>query len=128
MKLVIIEDSTPVRHSLKKLLAELEQIQIVGEAETLPAALELIENSKPEVIVLDLVLKDGSGFDVLKSVKNGAHPPLVIILTNYVSLPFRRKAQQEGADFFFDKSTEFEKVIEVLKQQHEKGKAGHVME
>lgn len=127
MKLVIIEDSTPVRHSLKKLLAELEQIQIVGEAETLPAALELIENSKPEVIVLDLVLKDGSGFDVLKSVKSGAHPPLVIILTNYVSLPFRRKAQQEGADFFFDKSTEFEKVIEVLQQQREKGKAGHVM-
>jgi DNA-binding NarL/FixJ family response regulator len=101
---------------MKKLLAELDKVEIVGEAETALAALALMEKSKPEVVIVDIVLREGSGFEVLKNAKNQENSPLVIALTNDTSPPFRKKAQQEGVDFFFDKSTEFEKVVEVLQQ------------
>jgi DNA-binding NarL/FixJ family response regulator len=117
MKIFLVDDSASVRQSVKKLLSGLAHVRIVGEAETACVAQRLIENSNPEVVILDIVLKEGSGFDVLKEVKNREKSPLVIVLTNYATLPFRKKAEQEGADFFFDKSTEFEKMIEVLKQK-----------
>jgi DNA-binding NarL/FixJ family response regulator len=117
MKIFLVDDSASVRQSVKKLLAGLAHVKIVGEAETASVAQRLIENSNPEVVILDIVLKEGSGFDVLKEIKNRENSPKVIILTNYATPPFRKKAEQEGADFFFDKSTEFEKVIEVLNQK-----------
>jgi DNA-binding NarL/FixJ family response regulator len=116
MKILLVDDSPSVRQSIKNLLSGLTYAQIVGEAETACAAQSLIENLNPEVIILDLVLKEGSGFDVLRKIKNRGNSPLVIMLTNYAAPPFRKKAQQEGADFFFDKSTEFEKMIEVLQE------------
>lgn len=117
MNIFLVDDSASVRQSVKKLLSGLAGVKIVGEAETAGVAQRLIENSNPEVVILDLVLKEGSGFDVLKEIKNREDSPLVIVLTNYATTPFRKKAEQEGADFFLDKSTEFEKVIEVLKQE-----------
>lgn len=103
--------------ALKKMFSELDRVRVVGEAETLPTALELLEALKPEVVILDIVLKEGSGFELLRRTKDQQHPPALIILTNYASPPFRKKAQQEGASYFFDKSTEFEKVVEILKQK-----------
>jgi DNA-binding NarL/FixJ family response regulator len=117
MKTLIVDDSALVRQSMKKLLTGINAIEIVGEAETLCAALELIQTTKAEVVILDLALKNGSGFEVIKKAKARENSPLVIVLTNCTALPFREKAQQEGADFFFDKSTEFEQVLEVLRQK-----------
>ncbi len=117
MKTLIVDDSMLVRQSLKKLLTGINAIEIVGEAETLGAALELMQTTAAEVVILDLALQNGSGFEVIKKAKASENSPLVIVLTNYAALPFREKAQQEGADFFFDKSTEFEQVLEVLKQK-----------
>jgi DNA-binding NarL/FixJ family response regulator len=117
MKILLVEGSEPVRQSMKKLLAVIADAEIIGEAETSGAALQLIEKLQPEVVIMGVVLKGGSGFDVLKEIRNREYSPMVIILTNYASSPFRKKALQAGADFFFDKSTEFEKVVEVLKQK-----------
>ena len=58
----------------------------------------------------------GSGIDVLREIKQNNQTPLVIVLTNYPYPQYRRKCMDAGADFFFDKSTEFDKVTEVLKQ------------
>lgn len=128
MRILLVDGSLPVRQSMKKLLAELDAAQIVGEAGTAPEALVLIEKSKPEVVILDIALKIGSGFEVLKIAKDRAEAPMVIALTNCVASPFRQKAQEEGADFFFDKATEFERMVTVLKQLRAEGKAGNVAE
>jgi DNA-binding NarL/FixJ family response regulator len=93
MKILIVDDSKPVRQSLKKIFSELDQVQIVGEAETAATAFEMVAASKPEVIILDIALKEGSGFEVLEKTKAQEHPPVVVILTNYASPPFRKKAQ-----------------------------------
>ena len=67
-------------------------------------------------MILDIRMPGGSGIDVLREIKKGNQPPLVMVLTNYPYPQYHRKYIDAGADFFFDKSTEFEKVTEVLKQ------------
>lgn len=114
MKILLVDDSASVRQSMKMLLSTIPHLEIIGEAESSRAALKLIKKLQPEVVILDVVLKEGSGFDVLKKIKSRENSPIVIVLTNYAASPFRKKARQEGADFFFDKSTEFEKLIDVL--------------
>ncbi len=67
------------------------------------------------MVILDIRMSDGSGIDVLPEIKKGNQSPLVIVLTNYPYPQYRRKCIEAGADFFFDKSTEFDKVTEVLR-------------
>lgn len=117
VKVILVDDSAPVRKRLRTLLSACTQVEIIGEAETPPTALRLIKSLRPDVVILDVVLKGGSGYEVLAKIKKREDQPIVIMLTNYSTLPFRKKAGEEGADYFFDKSTEFDKVIEILKHK-----------
>ncbi|MFC1548291.1 response regulator, partial [Candidatus Neomarinimicrobiota bacterium] len=56
------------------------------------------------------------GIDVLREIKHNLPDLKVIMLTNYPYPHFQRRCEEEGADYFFDKSTEFEKVTQVVQQ------------
>lgn len=61
---VIVDDHAPFRASARKLL-EVEGYDVVGEADSVASAVEVVEKLRPEVVLLDVVLPDGSGFDVV---------------------------------------------------------------
>jgi DNA-binding NarL/FixJ family response regulator len=61
-------------------------------------------------------MPDGSGIDVLQNIKQGEAAPIVIILTNYPFPGYRQKCMQAGADFFLDKSTEFDQIPKLFEQ------------
>ena len=65
-------------------------------------------------MILDVRLPRGNGVEVLQNIKKDRPNTKVIILTNYPE--YRGKCIELGADYFFDKLTEFEKVTEVVKQ------------
>jgi DNA-binding NarL/FixJ family response regulator len=69
--------------------------------------------------VLDLHLADGSGFDVLSAVHKHAPGIDVYMLSNFASEPYRRHAERLGAAGFFDKSSEIERVREVVAKHAE---------
>jgi DNA-binding NarL/FixJ family response regulator len=93
---------------------EVTGIEIVGHADNVPDAVQEIREAKPDVIILDICMPGGSGIDVLEGLKKDPSPPTVIVLSNYSDRQYRRKCLQSGARFFFDKSSEFHKVAEVL--------------
>ncbi len=116
MKVLIVDDSPFIRERLISELLEIEGIEIVGEAKDGIEAQEAIFKLDPELVTLDIRMPGLSGIDVLRDIK-ASHPDIkVLILTNYPYPQYRRRCMEEGADYFFDKSSEFEKVIEVLKQ------------
>jgi DNA-binding NarL/FixJ family response regulator len=114
MKVVIVDDSALLRQRLAAMISGLSGVEIVGEAKSVVQALELIRRCHPEAVVLDIRLKDGNGFDVLRQVKREPGAPVVIMLTSFPSTKARQTCQALGGDFFFDKATEFERAIEVL--------------
>ena len=72
---------------------------------------------KPDAVILDIRLPGRSGIQVLKEIK-AAHPETVVImLTNYDFDQYRRQCLQLGADYFFNKTLEFEKVMTVLAER-----------
>jgi DNA-binding NarL/FixJ family response regulator len=124
MKILIADDSSVVRERLKILLTDVQGIEVVGQAEDALEARDLVEKLRPDVAILDLRMPKGSGADVLLDIKKLNPTPMVIMLTNYPHPENRKKCMERGADYFFDKSTEFQKVLSVLKVMR-RGSAEH---
>ena len=114
MKIVIVDDSIVIRQRLVRQLRELDGIEVVGEANDVPVARKLVEKLKPDVAVLDIRMPSGSGADLVQELKQLKPAPTVIMLTNYPYPENRKKCMALGADFFFDKSTEFQEAVRLL--------------
>jgi DNA-binding NarL/FixJ family response regulator len=79
------------------------------------AIVHSIQKMKPDALILDLQMPGGSGLDVLRAIRT-EHPQLyVLICTNYPYPQFREKCLNAGANVFLDKSTEFEKIPDILR-------------
>ena len=115
MRVFIADDSIPVVERLADLLEDVPGAQLVGRAGDVPEAVRCIQNVKPDALILDLQMPGGSGLDVLRAIRT-EHPRLyVLICTNYPYPQFREKCLNAGANVFLDKSTEFEKIPDILR-------------
>jgi DNA-binding NarL/FixJ family response regulator len=114
MKLFIVEDSPEVRARLRIMLRALDGIEIIGEAEGVSEAIESILRLRPDAVTLDIQIKGGSGVDVLEAIKLHEPRTVVMVLTNHPLPQYRRRCLEAGADFFLDKSSEFEQVKEII--------------
>ena len=114
ISVLIVEDSVVIRARLRALLAEERAIHVVAEAAEAEEAIQKFSLSVPDAVVLDLQLRHGSGLNVLRHIRRTGSQCMVIMLTNHAHPEFREVCQQHGADYFFHKATEFERVAEVL--------------
>jgi len=107
MKVFLVEDSPLLRTRLEAMLATIPGASAAGHAEGAQEAIRRILEERPEAVVLDIHLKEGSGLDVLRAVHEAAPGVGIFVLTNYPEENYRRIAAQLGALGFFDKSSEF---------------------
>lgn len=116
MKVLIADDSRVVRRNLKKLIASVPGIEAVHETDTVSSTLKQLADEIPDVLILDIQMPDGTGIEVLDSQSPNSPRPVVIVLTNYPSESNRSMCLSRGADYFFDKSNEYERIIDVLNE------------
>ena len=118
LTIYIVEDSAPVRERLMEAVGEIPNARIVGQAEAVTEALEGVRSVQPRVLILDIQLRGGSGIRLLKQMRASgvSRPELVIVVTNYPTDDYRKASHDCGADHFFDKASEFDKVRDVLLQ------------
>jgi len=117
MRLFLVEDSSLLGERLEAMLAALPGVEVIGRAGTAPAATAAILERRPDLVVLDIQLAQGSGFDVLRALHAQAPELHVVMLSNYSSDPYRQIAERFGAKAFFDKSREFERVRDLVAER-----------
>jgi DNA-binding NarL/FixJ family response regulator len=110
----VVEDSALVRERLLEMLDTLPDAQVVGVATRADEAIQDILAGHPDIVLLDVRLEQGSGFDVLRAVHEMAPDVDVYMLSSFATDPYRQLALRLGARGYFDKSTEFGRVREVL--------------
>jgi len=110
----IVDDSTSIRLRLNEMLRCMGGVAIVGEAGSTTAAVDGILRTHPDSVLLDLNLMGKSGIDVLRAIPPQAPDIVFIVLTNHSEPQYRRACARAGARYFLDKSTEFERVREVI--------------
>ncbi len=115
VNVLLIDGSAVIRQRVAGMLREIDGVEVVGETGDGREGLELIRKLQPDVVILDIRMPGQSGLDVLERLKTDGLSPRVIALTNYPHAAYRRRCAELGTDFFFDKSTEFEKALHVLR-------------
>jgi DNA-binding NarL/FixJ family response regulator len=116
MMIFIADDSDSVRERLTAILSEIEGAEVIGQARSAAEAIKGIRSLKPHVVVLDIQMPDGSGIDVLRTIKQDSQPPLVMMLTNHAYPQYRKRCMERGADFFLDKSRELERLPTIFER------------
>lgn len=114
MNVFIFDDSELVRERVKSAIAEIPGSNIMGEAATCREASNFIKCSHPDVVILDISMPDGTGLDLLKEIKSRQPTPIVIMFTNYDYCQYRKQCTLAGADHYFTKSTDFQKLVHTL--------------
>ena len=108
LRVFIADDSGTVSEMLSELVSAPGRSEVVGTSDTLAGTLEAIRRLHPDVVILDLQLKSGSGTDVIREVR--ADPSLastrLFVVSNHVSPRLRAACAELGADGYFDKVKE----------------------
>jgi len=115
MRIFIADHSEILRVRLVDMLSEIEGIEIIDQAQDSLDAITSVEKLNPHVVILDIRMPPINGIKVLEAIKKNDQSPKVIIFTNYPYPQYRKRCMDVGADFFFDKSTEFEKLVDTVK-------------
>ena len=109
-RVFLVEDSAPILQRVLQMLGSIDGVTPVGSASTALDAERQILALRPDAVLLDIKLAQGSGFEVLRSVHKQAPGIEIYMLSNFAAPPYRARAASLGAQGFFDKTTEIERL------------------
>lgn len=116
LRVFIVEDSPLIRDRLVEDIGNDAGVQVVGYADSEQEAVVSIERAHPDALIVDISLRAGSGLGVIRRVRQKfpRDTLCIAVLTNYGFPDLRRKSIECGADYFFDKADEYERVGELI--------------
>src|SRR5688572_28503887 len=123
MKVFVVEDSAAVRERLVEMVRDLEDIEVVGEADSFGDAIVGIRDTMPDVAILDIKLVNdaGSGIDVLNAVRKELPALRAIVMSNFATPQHMKASADAGAEYFLDKTSDFERIPEILEPMRADG-------
>jgi len=118
LKVIIADDSEPVAEMLRELVSEPGRIEVIGVVDSEASAVEAIRRIAPDVVILDLQLRTGSGTDVIRSVRGdpGLAGTRLVVTSNHTSPQLRAGCLALGADAFLDKVKELAQLTSLLER------------
>lgn len=111
---VIVDDHPLVREGLRARLARQSGMEVCGEAATMTEALMLIRATQPQLVIVDLALKQGHGLDLIKRIRLERHPAKILVMSAYPETLFAERALRAGAQGYISKDALQEHVIDAI--------------
>jgi DNA-binding NarL/FixJ family response regulator len=116
IEVVLVDDSKLMRDRVVASLAVVNGVGVIREAGDVPSGLRLLEVAEPDVLILDIEMPGQSGIDLLKIAKRRTYAAVIIMLSIHDHPILRQKCLDLGADFYFHKLNEFERVAAVCRE------------
>jgi DNA-binding NarL/FixJ family response regulator len=114
LRVLLVEDSKVLTERLTEAIRQIADVELVGTADSEAGALAAIKSDPVDVIILDLHLKQGTGFGVMRALAAAHQKPRIIVLTNYDLPEYKNAAIALGATHFLDKARDYGRLPEVL--------------
>jgi DNA-binding NarL/FixJ family response regulator len=117
---MLVEDSLLIRQALTEALASSGVALFDGFASTSQEAIAILRTRRFDMVVVDIELSHGTGFDVLQEINKADFPyppPVTMVLTNHAYVIYRHRANALGVKYFFDKSMHFDEAIEAIETE-----------
>ncbi len=114
VRVLLVEDSEVLTERLSEALRQIPEIQLVAAVDTEDDACAAVGREHVDVMILDLHLRQGNGFGVLRALSKVPKRPLIVVLTNYDLPQYKDAALGLGAAYFMDKVRDYDKLPEIL--------------
>jgi two-component system, OmpR family, response regulator len=116
LSVLLVEDSAVLAERLSELVVATVGVELAGVADSEASALIALGQHAVDVILLDLHLRQGTGFGVLRQLNKQQKRPVAIVLTNYDLAEYRRAASAMGAEYFLDKARDMDQLPAIFEQ------------
>ncbi len=113
-RIILADDSAILRDTIKDILNNLKNVEIIGEAVNGLEALQVIEDKKPDLILLDIRMPEMNGIEVLKKIREKKIEIITCMLTGCPCSQYGDRCFTEGADYFFEKDSDIEQMLKVI--------------
>jgi DNA-binding NarL/FixJ family response regulator len=121
IKIVLVDDHRIFRDGLKSLLSEVDFIEVIGEASGGSELLELLKKTKPDLVIVDISMKDISGIEVSKQITS-LYPELkIMILSMHTNEEFVINAIKAGVNGYLSKDASRDELLDAIKIIYEGG-------
>ena len=121
-RVLLVEDSRLLTDRLRETLGALDGVELVAAVADESSAVEAAASGKPiDAIILDLQLKQGTGFGVVERL--GRQRPTIIVFTNYVLPEYQRRAADLGIEYFLNKSRDYERLPQLIQELEQRRQA-----
>ena len=114
LKVLLVEDSTVICNLIATIVNSVAGVSIAESVGSEADAIEAVNHGNVDVVILDLQLRTGTGFGVLRAVRKMTRRPEVVVLTNFALSTYRDSALALGARHFLDKSRDYERLPGIL--------------
>jgi len=112
-RVVICDDQAEVRRLYKRFLGKTRGFEVVGEAANGGEALALVEDCRPDVLLLDFAMPEVSGVEVLRQLKTVAPETKIVVVTSFFGMG--EEAVGMGADAFVSKTSRPKELIATVR-------------
>jgi DNA-binding NarL/FixJ family response regulator len=114
LRVLLVEDSPVICGLIAEIINDVPGVQVAESVESERAAIEAVGRLGVDVVILDLQLRKGTGFGVLRAVRDMPNKPIVVVLTNFALGSYREAALALGARDFLDKSRDYDRLPAIL--------------
>lgn len=115
MKVLVLDTSVTIREKIVRLLSEyIPDVKILGESFNLEKLQNLVNIIEPDAVVLDCDLSGAETFSIIKNLKMNYPSTYFINISNYNAPLYRKKCFNSGIDYYFDKPSDINRIINLL--------------
>jgi DNA-binding NarL/FixJ family response regulator len=114
LRVLLVEDSPVIRGLITEIINDVPGVRVAESVESEREAIEAIGRLGVDVVILDLQLRKGTGFGVLRALRDMSKKPVVVVLTNFALNSYRETALELGARDFLDKSRDYDRLPAIL--------------
>jgi len=115
-RILVVEDSRVMQETLASILRGMEHLELVGVVETAHEAIASCLSLRPDGVILDLQLRQGTGLDVLRAIKPHRPECRILVFTDHDTKPFETRCLDAGADRFLSKARDHRELLEELRR------------
>lgn len=115
IRILIVDDHPVVREGLAMQIATQSDLEVCGEAEDVPAALALVTSVQPDLVIIDISLKKGTGLDLIRRIKDRNDPVPILVWSMYPENLYAERALRAGAQGYLHKGRATSHLLDAIR-------------